>query len=114
MTRSQLGRWLPVVIWAAVIFGFSSIPSLGTDLGVWDTVLRKLAHLGEYAVLGVLLARALRRTAPALVLGSLYAVTDELHQLLVPGRAGRPLDWAIDTAGVVAGALLWRRARHRS
>ena len=43
-----LSIWLPVVAWAAVIFAFSSIPSLGTGLGVWDTILRKGAHLTEY------------------------------------------------------------------
>jgi hypothetical protein len=41
-----------------VIFGFSSIPSLGDGLGTWDLVLRKLAHAAEYAVLGALLMRA--------------------------------------------------------
>ena len=34
---------------AAIIFAFSSVPSLGTGLGTWDLVLRKLAHLTEYA-----------------------------------------------------------------
>ena len=51
--------WLPVVAWAAVIFAFSSIPSLSSGLGTWDTILRKGAHITEYAVLGALLYRAL-------------------------------------------------------
>jgi len=62
--------WLPVVVWAAVIFLFSSIPSLGTGLGVWDTILRKGAHMTEYAILGLLLLRAIGRELPALALGS--------------------------------------------
>src|SRR5215831_792440 len=53
-----LRLWLPVVAWALVIFALSSVPHLGTDLGVWDTILRKLAHTFEYAVLGALLTRA--------------------------------------------------------
>ena len=53
--------WAPVVLMAAIIFAFSSVPSLGTGLGTWDLVLRKLAHLSEYAVLGALLQRALAR-----------------------------------------------------
>ena len=62
MTRSRaLTVWLPVVLWAAVIFTFSSIPSLSTGLGTWDTVLRKGAHVTEYAILGALLLRALGR-----------------------------------------------------
>ena len=51
--------WLPVVVWAAVIFALSSIPSLNSGLGTWDTVLRKAAHMTEYAILAVLLWRAL-------------------------------------------------------
>ena len=53
----MLTLWLPVLAWAAVIFAFSSIPSLSSGLGAWDTVLRKGAHITEYAVLGALLAR---------------------------------------------------------
>src|SRR5687767_882944 len=58
---SFLRLWLPVVVWAGVIFAFSSVPDLGTGLGGWDLVLRKLAHAAEFAVLGALLARALTR-----------------------------------------------------
>ena len=54
----MVSRWLPVVAWAAVIFAFSSVPSLSTHLGTWDLVLRKLAHMTEYAVLALLLLRA--------------------------------------------------------
>src|SRR4029079_1476842 len=39
MARSRvLPVWLPIVLWAAVIFTFSSIPSLSTGLGTWDTI----------------------------------------------------------------------------
>jgi len=41
-------RWLPVLVWAGVIFAFSSIPSLNSGLGTWDYVLRKGAHTTEY------------------------------------------------------------------
>jgi len=102
--------WLPVVLWAALIFAFSSVPDLGTGLGGWDLVLRKIAHAAEYAVLGALLARALGRPGVAVLAGVLYAVSDEVHQVFVAGRHGSPLDVAIDTVGVVAGVLLWERA----
>ena len=66
MARSRvLTVWLPVLAWAAVIFAFSSIPSLSSGLGVWDTVLRKGAHITEYAVLGALLYRALGLMPPS-------------------------------------------------
>ena len=83
---SGLRVWAPVVIWAAVIFAFSSVPSLSTGLGGWDLVLRKIAHLTEYAVLGALLVRALSRPGLAILLGGLYAVSDEVHQHFVRGR----------------------------
>ena len=101
--RSALSLWLPVVLWACVIFAFSAVPRLGT----WDLVLRKLAHVSEYALLGLLLARATRRPAVAVVLAAAYAVTDEIHQTFVEGRHGAPLDVAIDTAGALAGVLVW-------
>ena len=108
MTDSRaLTHWLPVVLWAGVIFALSSIPGLSTGLGTWDLVLRKLAHVTEYAILGFLLARAVRRPGLAVVLAAGYAATDEVHQTFVRGRHGAPLDVAIDTAGALAGVLVW-------
>jgi VanZ family protein len=105
----RLMRWGPVVAWAAVIFAFSSVAHLGTGLGTWDLVLRKLAHLTEFAILGALLMHALGRAGLAVAIGSLYAATDELHQAFVDGRVASPVDWTIDTAGVLAGVLLYAR-----
>jgi VanZ family protein len=114
MARSRLLTvWLPVVAWAAVIFTLSSIPSLSTGLGTWDTILRKGAHLTEYAVLGALLYRALGREPLALAVGIAYAATDELHQHFVHGRHASPVDVAIDAVGVAAGMLVWLRLRER-
>ena len=46
-----LAAWLPVAAWATVIFAFSSVPHLSSGLGTWDLVLRKCAHMAEYAIL---------------------------------------------------------------
>jgi VanZ family protein len=106
MSSSRLvSTWAPVVLWAGLIFGLSSVPSLGTGLGTWDLVLRKLAHFCEYAVLGFLLFRALGREPLAAVLGVAYAGSDELHQHFVRGRHAAFRDAAIDAAGVLAGVL---------
>jgi VanZ family protein len=114
MARSRaLTVWLPVLVWAAVIFAFSSIPSLSSGLGTWDTVLRKGAHVTEYAILGLLLYRALEREALALAAAIAYAATDELHQHFVSGRHASPVDVAIDAVGVSLGMLLWLRVRPR-
>ncbi|TMK77955.1 MAG: VanZ family protein [Actinobacteria bacterium] len=104
-----LSLWLPVVVWAAFIFALSSVPHLGTGLGFWDTVLRKAAHVSEYAVLGALLLRGLRSEGLALVAGVIYAVSDEIHQHFVGGRHASPLDALIDTVGVALGIYVYRR-----
>ncbi len=106
---APLRLWLPVVAWAALIFALSSIPGLGTGLGTWDVVLRKIAHAAEFAVLAALLLRALGRVLPAFALGVAYAISDEIHQHFVEGRRGAPLDVLIDAVGVGIGALFWRR-----
>jgi VanZ like family len=104
--------WIPVILWAGVIFTLSAVPNLGTGLGTWDLVLRKMAHTAEYAILGALVFRATRRASVAVALASAYAVTDEFHQTFVTGRHGSPVDWLIDTAGVGIGVAiatrLWR------
>jgi VanZ family protein len=92
-----------------VIFAFSSVPHLGTGLGGWDLVLRKLAHAGEYAVLGALLLRATGRTWLTFALATLYAASDEFHQTFVRGRMGSPIDVAIDALGVAVGIVIWKR-----
>lgn len=112
-TRRRLAAWLPVVAWAAVIFALSSIPSLSSGLGTWDLILRKAAHLTEYAILAVLLRRAVGRAAPAFGLGVLYAASDELHQSFVHGRHASPIDVGIDAVGLGLGLLAyrWKEAR---
>ena len=111
--RPRSKVWGPVVLWAALIFALSSIPSLSTGLGTWDLVLRKIAHLTEYAILGALLVRAVGRPWPAIVIviGALYAVSDEFHQHFVRGRHAAWYDVVIDTVGVTIGVIVWRRSR---
>lgn len=113
MSAAPLGlrSWAPVVLWAAVIFAFSSIPSLGTGLGTWDLALRKLAHVTEYAILGALLQRALGRPELSILAGSLYAASDEIHQSFVRGRHGAWYDVVLDSVGVMIGVIAWRRLR---
>jgi VanZ family protein len=106
-------RWCAVVAWAAVIFALSSIPSLSTHLGTWDTILRKGAHLTEYAILAVLFARATGSRPAALVLTVAYAGTDEWHQTLARGRHGSPVDVGIDAIGALIGLWVLSRTRFR-
>jgi VanZ family protein len=100
-------------MWAAVIFAFSSIPSLSSGLGTWDLVLRKLAHMTEFAILAVLLVRATGSYAWAFGLTVAYAASDEVHQLFVRGRHGSPIDVGIDAVGAAIGLALLRTTMGR-
>lgn len=75
-----------------------------------DFYVRKTAHFCEYALLGLLLTLLLRSFGKMsvilpLICGVLYAVTDELHQLYVPQRAGKMEDVLLDAFGVLCGAI---------
>jgi len=106
-------RALPALLWAALIFVFSSQAELPrVPVSVLDLVLKKAAHLAEYAVLAILLLRALapvRSEATrgaflaAWALAVIYAVTDEIHQAFVPGRSAAALDVLIDALGAMLG-----------
>lgn len=73
-------------------------------------LVRKAAHMAEYAVLFLLyryalaLSGARRPGVTALLLCAAYAATDEFHQRFVDDRGASPVDVAIDTAGA---ALAW-------
>ena len=111
-----IGRYGPPLVLMAVIFFLSAQPDLNSGLGVWDLVLRKLAHMVEYGLLWFLWWRALGYGHPgasiAIAIG--YAISDEYHQSLVEGRDGSPWDVAIDALGVgLAGlaVVLYHRRR---
>ena len=116
----QAAPWVPPILVMALIFALSSMPADQEDHGTLYVISRKLAHFAEYALLAALWWRALltklphrRSLALALAIAVLYAVTDELHQTLVSGRAGRPLDVGIDTFGALTALALIARNRAR-
>ena len=81
-------------------------------LDFWHIIIRKCAHFTEFGVLAMLSANALRlcgklRWFLPVVISAAYAVTDEIHQYFVPGRACRLLDVGIDTCGAVFGTALF-------
>ena len=104
-------RYAPPLLLMAVIFFLSAQPDLNTGLGTWDLVGRKIVHATAYGTLWLLWWRALGRTAPAVAITLLYAISDEYHQTFVHGRHGSPVDVLIDAVGVaIAIALVRRRA----
>ena len=110
-----VSRYGPPLAVMALIFALSATPDLSTGLGLWDVMLRKLAHITIYAVLWLTLARATdwRRPLAATAVALLYAVSDELHQAHVHGRHGTPVDVAIDAVGLALAAAAWALAARR-
>lgn len=147
--RVFLKYWLVVIVWMLVIFSASSdtasfqhssrilaplirwiCPNLPEDsVFAIVTFVRKCAHFGEYAVLALLLWRAVRKprrndTRPwewrtaitVLLIVALYAASDEFHQKFVPSRQASVVDVLIDSSGgILALIFLWAvgRWRHR-
>lgn len=72
-----------------------------------ETPVRKAAHMTEYAVLSILIYIWLGKWKPAIAFAALYAASDELHQLFVPGRAGRLGDVMIDSVGAALGVFIF-------
>ena len=81
------------------------------------TPIRKVGHLTEYALLGIAVSFPLllkhglkgkRRFITGLLICTLYAATDEIHQLFVPGRSGMVTDVLIDALGAGLGILLFQ------
>jgi VanZ family protein len=108
---SLLILWGPVVAHMALLFFASAFPDAGTvTLSFSDKVL----HIAAYAPLGFLILRALTRgrlaaiTWPrvlaAVALSVLYGLTDEIHQMFVPGRTADPVDLLADGVGAALGA----------
>ena len=137
LSVSPFRRYGPALLWMGVIFLLSTdlfsrsetagflLPLLASlfrragpeTLALLHEGLRKVGHVTEYGVLAVLWYRArANRTAAwvpeaarlALLVAVAYAVTDELHQALLPSRTGSILDVAIDAAGACIGLLLLR------
>lgn len=88
----------------------------GLDASALAFIVRKTAHFTEYAILGILFYFFYRQTLPqknglqlfvlAILSSFLYACTDEIHQLFVPGRSGQFTDVLVDTLGASFGCMV--------
>lgn len=128
-----LRRWLPVILWSGVIFLFSSweTPPSPQDT-LLNFLLKKTAHLFEYAILYYLLFRAINHEVcetPTenvkfrklhahylypLVFTILYAISDEIHQSFVSGRHGRAADVLIDAAAALIVMFFFLRSNRKN
>jgi VanZ family protein len=144
VVKRFLKYWLPVLVWLGVIFiGSSDLmsaehtsrflipflrwlrPDISPEmLALIQFVMRKGAHVAEYAILALLFFRAvyhgsnLKWSMSILCVNIwlvcvLVAALDEFHQSFVESRGASPWDVMIDSAGAVLGLLigygLWRR-----
>ncbi|HZO82841.1 MAG TPA: VanZ family protein [Candidatus Binataceae bacterium] len=121
-------KWLPALVWATVIFVLSTsyfsaaatsriidpilrwlMPSASAaTVALGHDLVRKSAHFANYAILFWLLIRGPMAGRPytAFVLCVLYALLDEGHQVLVPGRTPSLYDVALDSTGALFSRFL--------
>jgi VanZ family protein len=139
-----VARYGPVVLWAALIFIFSSGLFSGSNTSTivrplvqWlfpdisdpalvlvHGLIRKASHFVEYAILALLAARALRSSsrdflrnhwfAVSLTFVALYALSDEFHQSFVSSRTASIYDCLIDTAGGLVALTIISRSYKKS
>lgn len=84
-------------------------------------LVRKAAHISAYFVLGILIYSLLKEyrlhikhlIIASIALAMLYACTDELHQMFVPGRSGEVRDVLIDTGGAAVGVGIYGTVARR-
>jgi hypothetical protein len=112
-----LVAWAPALFWAALIYRLSAIPGDALPrlpLGWWNA--DKFVHAVVYGVLGALCWRGARGTfardrprrqqvLAAVVLTTLFGISDELHQAFTPFRSPDAFDVIADAIGGLAGAL---------
>lgn len=110
----QIYAWLPVILWAALIFHFSSgtIPIASTVY--WkDFAVKKTGHVLLFGAMAILVYRALRMNKVgkkkaaiwAVILATFYGGTDEFHQMFTQGREARVRDVFIDCGGATLVTL---------
>lgn len=108
--------WLPVIVYAGLIFHISSVP--GEDIPALFFGQDIIFHFFEYAGLAFLIKRALkeysfgkdnlRRLFWVCLFVIIYAILDEFHQQFVPNRSSSFSDIVIDGMGSVLGGILYR------
>ncbi len=117
MIKKFVRYWLPLYLYAGLIFYVSSVSKPLPDISI--PYFDKFLHLIEYAVFGILAARAFRSSSReilyknfkmlAVLAAVVYGASDEIHQLLVSCRFCDVFDLAADLAGGTIGAIFCGR-----
>ena len=119
--QKYIARYYPPFLWMGVMFFWSSLSTLPhAPEAMADFILKKSAHLAEYAMLYLLWQRSLNqsrwhkhKTLLSFVICFLFALSDEFHQRFVLGRTPRIRDVGIDMLGVML-MYLWLAWKQRS
>ncbi len=98
-----------------IVFLKGILPDTELDLRELNYYVRKNAHFVAYFILSLLTMNAFgrsgvkgrKRIIRTMFICVLYAITDEIHQLFIPGRAGLVKDVFIDSLGAAAGAVVY-------
>ncbi|MFH0831754.1 MAG: VanZ family protein [archaeon] len=106
--------WTLAFGYMAVIFVLSSFPYGPPQPTLLKPISATFKHFLEYSVLGFILLACFRSSPKtrnrallfAFLLAAFYGLTDEFHQLFVPGRTASFVDIAADSLGAFAGALI--------
>ena len=117
MNQPFVRWWVPVYLYAGLIFTVSSLPSPLPAFKI--PFLDKGLHAVEYGVLGFLLARAISNDSPrklqqdfrlwAALFAFLYGLGDEWHQSFVPMREASLLDALFDGLGAFVGQFFFQK-----
>jgi VanZ family protein len=123
VTRASVARWAPAALWVAVIFTLDSVPHPERIAPRTFEGFDKIVHFSLYAILAVLVHRALASTpslrltrgtlVTAFIAVAALAAFDEWHQHFIPGRSEDPTDWLADATGATAGLMIADLARRR-
>jgi VanZ family protein len=112
---SSLGRWLPLLLWMAIIFAVSHTPKQDIPaFGTWDMLIKKGSHFLAYFILALLAHWAIAhpgrqpwgRYIWVWLIAVAYAISDEYHQTFIPGRNGNMSDVVIDSLGALTALLV--------
>ncbi|WP_300082139.1 VanZ family protein [uncultured Thomasclavelia sp.] len=138
----KIRYFLPMIIWMIFIFIMSNtngndsssqsnffaniiLQFIHIDKETLTFLIRKLAHMSEYAILALFTYYALIKIAfnkriifqITFLISFLYACSDEFHQLFISGRSGQFTDIIIDSTGCLIMLLflyLWQKRKNES
>lgn len=121
-----LKLWLPVVLWAAIILSAANDRFSEEQTAGWlerlfgrlhpavNFVVRKGAHVAEYAILSLLSWRARRTVVTPLLICLAVATADETLQAMTVTRSGSVADVALDMCGAAAALVCVHQVRRTS